>query len=58
MLSISSPPDVTIAMDRSTYTVRESSHNVAVCATMTGQSDINNTVIISTATGSAGIFMS
>ena len=58
MQSTSSPPGVTISMDRSSYAVSESSRKVEVCATMTGQSAINNTVIISTATGSAGILQS
>ena len=58
MQSTSSPAGVTITMDRHVYTVSESSSKVEVCATMTGQSAINNTVFISTATGSAGIHQS
>ena len=52
----SSPPDVTISIDRSTYTVRESSRSVDVCARMTGQNDINSTVYLSIVPGSAGIY--
>ena len=58
MLSTSSPPGVTIAMDRSSYTVRESSRRVHVCVRQTGRSDINSTVSISTVPGSAGINIS
>ena len=58
MLSASSPPDVTISMDRSSYTVRESSRRVQVCVRQTGRSDINSTVSISTVPGSAGINIS
>ena len=58
MQSTSSPAGVTISMDRSSYTVSESSRRVQVCARQTGRSDINNTVYISTVPGSAGIFMS
>ena len=58
MLSASSPPDVTIAIDRSSYIVSESSRRVQVCARQTGQSDLNSTVSISTVPGSAGINIS
>ena len=58
MLSASSPPDVTIAMERSSYRVSESSRRVRVCARQTGRSDISSTVYLSTVSGSAGINMS
>ena len=56
MLSPSSPPDVTIAIERGSYTVSESSRRVPVCVRQTGQSDLNSTVSISTVPGSAGIY--
>ena len=58
MLSTSSSPDVTIAMERSSYTVSESSRRVRVCVRQTGRSDLNSTVSISTVPGSAGINIS
>ena len=47
-------PDVTIRLERSAYTVRESDGRVRVCATMSGTSDINSTVHLATVSDTAG----